>query len=132
MIIKINTENVVIGSGSIAECEFQIMNFMNMLYNNIHYSDNRKGGDFSTGECMTAPIVYSNLMFFLKKYESVADLCYSLCHIGNKITAIYVNLDMLKYGYKDIDRVKALCDHIWLEACLDLKDTLKIKFECIK
>lgn len=58
---------VVIGSNTISESAFQTCNFLNMLYRNIHYSDNRP--TYSSGTSMTISVVSYNLKCELSRLE---------------------------------------------------------------
>lgn len=49
----------VIGSGTEVEAAFQVCNFMNGLFRNIHYSDNKDY--FSSGDSMTHRVNIHNL-----------------------------------------------------------------------
>ena len=52
-------DRVVIGSNTEIEQAFQVCNFLNMMYSNIHYSDDKE--TFSSGYCMKISVVSHNL-----------------------------------------------------------------------
>lgn len=60
---------VVIGSRTPPEFAFQTCNFLNMLYSNIHYSDNMP--NYSSGSSMTISVVSHNLKYELSRLEKV-------------------------------------------------------------
>lgn len=60
---------VVIGSGTPPEFAFQTCNFLNMLYRNIHYSDNKP--IYSSGSSMVISVVSHNLKCELSRLEKV-------------------------------------------------------------
>ena len=60
---------VVIGSHTPPEFAFQICNFLNMLYRNIHYSDNKP--IYSSGSSMVISVVSHNLKYELSRLEKV-------------------------------------------------------------
>ena len=62
---------VVIGSRTPPEFAFQTCNFLNMLYSNIHYSDNMP--TYSSGSSMTISVVSHNLKFELSRLEKVKE-----------------------------------------------------------
>ena len=62
---------VVIGSQTPPEFGFQTCNFLNMLYSNIHYSDNMP--TYSSGSSMTISVVSHNLKFELSRLEKVKE-----------------------------------------------------------
>lgn len=62
---------VVIGSYTPPEFAFQTCNFLNMLYRNIHYSDNMT--NYSSGYSMTISVVSHNLKCELNRLEKIKE-----------------------------------------------------------
>ncbi len=109
-------ENVVIGSHTLNEHKFQILNFMNLLYDVID-----DGKDYS-------PMGYSNLRpwcnnleYEIKSVEKEVHafkyLDIDKCLFG-KINAIRVNLETMRSNKKCI---KKLCIDIWNDLLRELK-----------
>lgn len=132
MIRKINpdTTNVFIGSGTAEEYKFQILNFMYMLYYNIHYSDGKNS--FSAGICMTVSAVVSNLKIFIKQAVIMTDINKGkTAHIYNLINTIFNKLynveDYLKSSY--LKKLKKECDEIWKNPLEELTGVFDLKYE---
>ena len=62
---------VVIGSRTPHEFAYQTCNFLNMLYRNIHYSDNMP--TYSSGSSMVISVVSHNLKYELSCLEKVKE-----------------------------------------------------------
>ena len=62
---------VVIGSHTPQEFAFQTCNFLNMLYRNIHYSDNMD--TYSSGSSMVISVVSRNLKYELNRLEEAKE-----------------------------------------------------------
>lgn len=91
-----NIENVVIGSGSLEENKFQVLNFMNMLYDNINEPENDK--------CMTIDVVISNLEYEIGKLLKVKKVTITI------MTDVYLGvfllyITMLSAGIKIIQKL---------------------------
>lgn len=108
-----NTDDVVIGSRTIEEYAFQVCNFMNMLYQNIHYSDNKKV--FSTGDSMTLPVVYHNLKVELSLIEKKV-IPQDEIKYHSLIDSIKKNLESIKVEDEQSKEIKKKCDDDLFEA----------------
>lgn len=86
---------------------------MNMLYRNIHYSDNKKV--FSTGDSMTLPVVYHNLKvelsFIEKKMIPRDEIKYH-----SLIDSVKKNLESIKVEDDYAKEIKKKCDDDLFEA----------------
>lgn len=126
MILKANYPNVVIGSHTIDEYKFQTINFMNMLYDNIHKPfDDR---------CMTSDVVTHNLKCYINdilKYEKSEFLDYDKI-IFDHITTLKNNLSFMKHSEKKNSKtIIKLNDAIWNELLKNLTKYFKLKYEFI-
>lgn len=131
--LMLNYDNVVIGSRTLEEYKFQIVNFMNMLYSNIHYSDDEEY--FSTGNCMTISVVAHNLKCFIKDaYNKSQEI--SIIKIGDiceTVDIIYTRLksvDDNKHKSDDIivRQIKEECSLIWNILLKKLTETFNLKY----
>lgn len=128
--IIINWEGVSIGSRTLAEYKCQVLNFMNMLYDNIHYSEGKK--EFSTGTCMTVSVVSHNLRVEVKR--AIAEE-YKERYLGtdveqyiySPIGAIYANLQHCTAEDAHTKEVRKHCDLIWSDLLKTLTRVLKLK-----
>lgn len=115
-----NIENVVIGSGSLEENKFQVLNFMNMLYDNINETEKDK--------CMTIDVVRSNLEYEIGKQLKVnkSDYYdYDRCVFG-RIFAIYHDV---KCRNKDNTKiVTELCNTIWNDLLYELRGLFGLEY----
>ena len=118
-----DSTNVVIGSGTLEEYKFQVLNFMNMLWNVI---ENDK--DYSTfGHSNLRPWC-SNLTYYIK------DVCikggkmeyYHDDSIFGKIEAIRVNLETADSS--NLKKVKVLCKKIWYDLLKNLTSVFKLEY----
>lgn len=103
----------VIGSRTAEEAAFQVCEFMNGLYSNIHYSDNKEF--FSSGDCMTYRVNIPNLKVeieYLTKYSGEtcsSDVFYLLDCMKSRfdeMTAHNIEDDITKLK-------KAKCHSLW-------------------
>lgn len=115
-----NIENVVIGSGSLEENKFQVLNFMNMLYDNINEPEK--------GKCMAIDVVRSNLEYEIGKLLKVKKsdyYDYDRCVFG-RISAIYHNV---KCRNKDNTKVVTeLCNTIWNDLLYELRGLFGLEY----
>ena len=118
--IKSEIEGVVIGSRTLPEYKFQILNFMNMLYNNINYPDN----DY----CMAIGVVIHNLKVEIRHARSCIDKEYYNYDrkVFMVIDTIFVNMRHLDWGKR---KIKMLCNVLWLELLEELTKVLELKYE---
>ena len=124
MILKDNYQNVVIGSHTIDEYKFQIINFMNMLHDNIHKPfDNN---------CMTADVVIHNLKWYINdilRQEKCEFLDYDKV-IFDHITTLKNNLSFMKsFNKKNLKTIIKLNDVIWYELLKNLTKYFNLKYE---
>lgn len=129
--ISFSTDGVVIGSNTLHEYKMQVMNFMNMLYSNIHYSDGKD--EFSTGNCMTVGVVHTNLTSEIKRAIAEVSKTKTIwMNLENNVyalaDAIYANLSRCKVEDAHTREVKAHCDILWRDLLKTLKDLLKLEF----
>ena len=124
--LKLDYEGVVIGSHTIDECRFQVLNFMNMLYdcitrdNNYSYSGHSNIGTWK-----------HNLLNELKDLEKLDPHKYiDLDILYNKIHSIETILRMLNNNdpkqYKK--HIKAHCIRIWEDILCDITKLYKLKY----
>lgn len=104
----------VIGSRTEFEAAFQVCNFMNGLFRNIHYSDDKEF--FSSGDCMTHSVNIHNLKVeieYLVKYSgskyNTEHTSYLLDCMGNLFR------EMVAHNIEDgITKIKkAKCQNLW-------------------
>lgn len=107
---------VVIGSHTPPEFAFQTCNFLNMLYRNIHYSDNKP--IYSSGSSMVISVVSHNLKYELSRLEKVkaesgknfkTEYRYCFETIMEKLSALEKNHSP-EYDYTK--SIKSLCDKL--------------------
>lgn len=124
MILKANYPNVVIGSHTLDEHKFQIINFMNILHNIIYKPFDER--------CMTANVVIHNLKYDINKVlEKEKDdfLDYDKV-IFDHITAIKNNLSFMKhFDKKNSKAIIKLNDTIWYELLKNLTKYFNLKYE---
>lgn len=124
MILKDNYQNVVIGSHTIDEYKFQIINFMNMLYDNIHKPFDER--------CMTANVVTHNLKWYINdilRQEKCEFLDYDKV-IFDHITTLKNNLSFMKsFNKKNLKTIIKLNDVIWYELLKNLTKYFNLKYE---
>lgn len=124
MILKANYPNVVIGSHTIDEYKFQIINFMNMLHDNIHKPFDER--------CMTANVVIHNLkcyIYDLLKHENNEFINYDKV-IFYYITTLKNNLSFIKnFDIKNVKAIIKLNDTIWNELLKNLTKSFNLKYE---
>ena len=106
---------VAIGSRTEAEAAFQVCNFMNGLFRNIHYSDNKDY--FSSGSCMTHSVNMHNLKVeieYLTKYsgETCNNSVFYLLDCMNNLFN-----EMISHNVEDgITKIKkAKCQSLWFK-----------------
>ena len=116
-----NYPNVVIGSRTVTEYKFQILNFMNLLRNVIE-NDN----DFSSFSYSNLDPWCHNLQFEIRrveKEEGIKIWHYNMDKIYSKINAIQVNLRTnLSEG------TKHLCLKIWDDLLKELTKVFDLKY----
>lgn len=127
--LKLDYENVVIGSHTIEERKFQILNFMNMLYDSI-VNDN----DYSYSGYSNIGTHIHNLTYELKELEKLDPHKYwNVNKIYDKIHSIEIILRQL---YKDDSKqykkyIKAHCIRIWEDILCDITKIYKLKYEVL-
>lgn len=104
---------VVIGSRTEAEAAFQVCNFMNGLYRNIHYSDNKEY--FSSGDCMTHRVNIHNLKVeieYLIKYSGT-EYSGNAFYLLNCMSKLFQ--EMVAHNIEDgVTKIKkAKCHNLW-------------------
>ena len=115
-----NTDNVVIGSGTLEENKFQVLNFMNMLYDNINEPEKDK--------CMTIDVVRSNLEYEIKRLLKVKKsdyYDYDRCVFGH-ISAIYHNVKCMNKDNTKV--VTELCNTIWDDLLYELRGLFGLEY----
>ena len=116
-----NYPNVVIGSRTVTEYKFQILNFMN-LRRNVIENDN----DFSSFSYSNLDPWCHNLQFEIRrveKEEGIKIWHYNMDKIYSKINAIQVNLRTnLSEG------TKHLCLKIWDDLLKELTKVFDLKY----
>ena len=130
MPIKINWEGVAIGSRTLEEYKCQVLNFMNMFYSNIHYSDGKK--EFSTGRCMTVSVVHGNLLFEIRRAFCEEQKLRTIWvskedYICSLVDAIYMNLRHCTTEDFHTKEVRNHCDQMWHELLRILTSELKLE-----
>lgn len=119
-ILKANSEGVVIGSRTLKEYKFQVINFMNMLHNNINKHD--------VPTCMTIGAVTDNLKCFINDVEKAkGSTLYSKEHYFKLIDAIHINVKHIDSNNKKI--VVRLCNQLWKELLDVLTRDLQLEYE---
>ena len=115
-VLNINWTNAPIGSNTLPEYRCQVCNFMNMLYDNINYSERC--------ECMTVEAVTDNLRFEIKRLASelnvssngyatkVEELIVAIRVIVRELTASDVNS---KYTLGEQENLNKLANDSWKE-----------------
>ena len=127
--LKLDYENVVIGSHTIEERRFQVLNFMNMVYNCIN-QDN----DYSYSGHSNIGAYTHNLMYELKDLEKLdPHKYYDIDKIYVKIRSIEIILRQL---YNDDSKqykkyIKAHCNRIWEDILCDITKIYKLKYEVL-
>lgn len=117
-----NYPNVVIGSRTVTEYKFQILNFMNLLRNVIE-NDN----DFSMFSYSSLEPWCHNLKFEIgrvEKKEGIKIWHYNMDKIYSKINAIQTNLKT-----SSSKETKQLCLKIWNELLKELTNVFDLKYE---
>ena len=119
-----NYPNVVIGSRTVTEYKFQILNFMNLLRDVIE-----KDNDFSMfGHSNLNPWCH-NLQFEIgrvEKEEGIKIWHYNMDKIYSKINAIQTNLRT-----NSSKETKQLCLKIWDVLLVELTKVFDLKYEII-
>jgi DNA-directed RNA polymerase subunit L len=116
-----NYPNVVIGSRTVTEYKFQILNFMNLLRDVIE-NDN----DFSSFSYSNLDPWCHNLQFEIgrvEKEEAIKIWHYNMNKIYSKINAIQVNLRT-----NSSKETKHLCLKIWDELLKELTKVFDLKY----
>ena len=124
--ININFDNVVIGSGSIEEAKFQILNFMNMLYDCII-----KDNDYSYNGYSNIGTNTHNLINELKTVEKFEPHQYiDLNKHYGKVKSIETILRLLyKEDSKEYKKyIKAHCIRIWNDLLKDFTKLYNLKY----
>lgn len=127
--LKLDYDNVVIGSHTIEERRFQVLNFMNMLYDCI-VRDN----DYSYSGYSNIGTYTHNLIYELKELEKLDPHKYwDVNKIYNKIYSIEIILRQLYNNdskqYKKY--IKAHCNKIWEDILCDITKIYKLKYEVL-
>ena len=125
--LKLCYDNVVIGSHTIEERKFQVLNFMNMLYDCIVEDHDYSWNGYSNLSPWT-----NNLIFEIKELERLKSHNYiDLNKIYNKIYSIGIILKSLykedSKSYKKI--IKNHCLRIWEDVLCDLTKIYQLKYE---
>lgn len=118
-----NTDNVVIGSRTLEEYKFQVINFMNMLYDNINYPDR--------DSCMTVDAVADNLTFELKrliKELKLDDLTNTT--IWSKIDAI--RNDVKRMNDDNRSSIQKACNKLWRDILKELTNEFNLEYKINK
>lgn len=119
-VLKANSEGVVIGSRTLKEYKFQVINFMNMLHDNINKYD--------VPTCMTIGAVTHNLKCFINDVEKAkGSTLYSKEHYFKLIDAIHVNMKHVNADNKK--EVIKLCDQLWEELLDVMTRDLQLEYE---
>lgn len=116
-----NYPDVVIGSNTVTEYKFQILNFMNLLRDVIE-NDN----DFSAFSYSNLDPWCHNLQFEIgrvEKEEGIKIWHYNMNKIYSKINAIQVNLRT-----NSSKETKQLCLKIWDELLKELTKVFDLKY----
>lgn len=127
--LKLDYDNVVIGSHTIEERRFQVLNFMNMFYNCI-IRDN----DYSYSGHSNIGTYKHNLIYELKELEKLDPHKYwDVNKIYDKINSIEIILRQL---YNDDSKkyknsIKAHCIRIWEDILCDITKIYKLKYEVL-
>lgn len=127
--LKLDYENVVIGSHTIEERKFQTLNFMNMLYDSIV-----KDNDYSYRGYSNIGTHTSNLTYELKELEKLdSNKYWDVNKIYDKIHSIEIILRQL---YNDDSKqykkyIKAHCIRIWEDILCDITKIYKLKYEVL-
>ena len=119
-ILKPNYEGVVIGSRTLKEYKFQVVNFMNMLHDSI--------SNHEDPTCMTVSVVTHNLKVFINDVEKAkGSALYSKERWFKLIDAIYVNMKHID-GSNESTIVK-LCSELWEELLKVMTMELQLEYE---
>ena len=118
--------DVVIGSRTVTESKFQVLNFMNLLYDCIVNEKDHNSTGYSNLRPRSDNLTYE--IARLVKNEEISKIYYYDInkHIYNLIEAIRVNLEI-----SSSNETRKLCIEIWknllkeLTKLFDLKYTLK-------
>ena len=127
--LKLDYEGVVIGSHTIDECRFQVLNFMNLLYDCI-----TRDNDYSYSGHSNIGAWKHNLLCELKELEKMDPHQYiDLDRLYNKIHSIETILRLL---YKDDSKqykkyIKAHCVRIWEDILCDITKIYKLKYKVL-
>jgi len=120
MKIILNYPNVVIGSRTVTEYKFQILNFMNLLRDVIE-NDN----DFSMFDYSNLDPWCHNLKYEIGRVEKEEGIGhYNMDKIYSKINAIQVNLRT-----ESSKETKQLCLKIWDNLLKELTKVFDLKYE---
>lgn len=120
--------DVVIGSGTVTESKFQVLNFMNLLYNCIVNEKDHNSTGYSNLRPRSDNLTYE--IARLVKNEEISKIYYYDINknVYSLIESIRVNLET-----SSSDETRKLCIEIWknilkeLTKLFDLKYTLKYK-----
>jgi acetylglutamate synthase len=123
-----NYSDVVIGSRTVTESKFQVLNFMNLIYDCIVNEKDHNSMGYSNLRPRLDNLTYE--IARLVKNEEISKIYYYDInkHIYNLIEAIRVNLET-----SSSNETRKLCIEIWknllkeLTKLFDLKYTLKYK-----
>ena len=124
MKLKNKYNDVVIGSGTEVEYKFQIINFMNMLYNVI--KEDKEYGIHSNSNLR--PWCY-NLTVYIKYLENKTNISafYDInLGIYSRINAIMINLE--KGDGNNMGVIKRLCMSIWEDLLNELTNIFKLEY----
>lgn len=122
-------DDVVIGSGTLEEYKFQVLNFMSMLYDCIEKDNNYSPMGYSN----LRPWV-DNLCFEIKRVDKELPCSeyYSIDrNVYSRIHAIETNLEALTLADTDnhIKEVKKHCFSIWKELLIELTKLYNLKYK---
>ena len=128
MKLKSKYNDVVIGSGTEVEYKFQIINFMNMLYNVIN--EDKEYGPLS--DSSLRPWCY-NLTVYIKYLENKTNISafYDInLGIYSRINAIMINLE--RADGNNMGVIKRLCMSIWEDLLNELTNIFKLEYTIIE
>lgn len=114
----LNTDGVVIGSNTLEEHKFQVLNFMNMFYDNIHTPEKDR--------CMNIDVVRHNLGFEISRVlKETNDLSYT--NYKKSLDFIYNNIKTIN-EYNRTETIKK-CKKEYFKLLKELKSIFNLKFE---
>lgn len=114
---------VIVGSRSIEEYAFQVCNFLSLIENCIHYSDDKE--TFSTGNCMTIDVCYHNICSYFDQIEKMVEQkeTYKRFNYRDYLSALHQNLLHIEKEDDDAKAIKRLCDKLLADAFESLVKT---------